>query len=91
MPHEIGAAMDDARGFSPSTETTARSSSVAIVVPQQTTKSLTALDLTVLPPNFVTRFDDLATDPLVISFSMIMVHELPNSRTKHLLAEKDHS
>ena len=61
-----------------------------MVVPQQAAESLVALDLTILPANFITRCDDLVVEALVISFLVIMLQELADSGAKHLLAEEDH-
>ena len=62
-----------------------------MVVPQQTAEPLVALDLTILPANFITRRDDLVVESLVISLSVIMFQELADGGAKHLLAEEDHS
>jgi hypothetical protein len=43
-----------------------------MVVPQQAAESLVALDLTVLPANFITRRDDLVVEALVISLSVCL-------------------
>ena len=61
-----------------------------MVVPQQTAESLVALDLTILPANFITRRDDLVVESLVISLSVIMFQELADGGAKHLLAEEYH-
>ena len=41
---------------------------VAVVVPQQSTKTLIALDVGVSEPDFITGFDESVAEPLMISF-----------------------
>ena len=50
------------------------SRSVAIIVPQHTTEPLTAFDVANNLAHFVSRFDNLIVEPLVVSFAMIEPH-----------------
>ena len=61
-----------------------------MVIAKQTTESLVALDLTILPANFIARCDDLVVEALMVSLAVIMFQELADSGAKHLLAEEDH-
>ena len=49
-----------------------RSRRVTEVVAQDPTEPLPAVDIADSVPNFVTRFDDLVPEPLVIPFAVMM-------------------
>ena len=65
--------------------------SVAIVVPQQTTKPLAAFDIAMMLANFFTRLDDRVTQALMISLAVIMRQEFMASVAQRLLTKEDHS
>ncbi len=62
-----------------------------MVVFQQPTQSFATLDRAINLADFVTRFDDLVVQPLMISLGMKMFEVCVDSPTQRLLAEKDHS
>ena len=67
------------------------SRSVAIIVPQHTTEPLTAFDVANNLTHFVSRFDDLIVEPLMVSLGMIMLEESVDSSSQRFLTEEDHS
>ena len=63
--------------------------SVAIVVPQQTTKPLTAFDFAMMLANFLTPLDDRVTQALMILLPVIMRHVLADDVAKMVLTEEN--
>ena len=55
------------------------SRSVAIIVPQHTTEPLAAFDVANNLTHFVSRFDDLIVEPLMVSLAMIVLEKCGNS------------
>lgn len=50
-----------------------------MIVFQQAAQPLTALDFASIVSNFITSMDDLIVQPLMVSFSVVMVQILINS------------
>ena len=67
-----------------------RSSSVSIVISQQTAEPLTTLNFASVTTDFISPVDDLVVEPLVVAFFVVMVEASVHSTTKGLLAEEDH-
>ena len=68
-----------------------RSRRVAIVISQQATKSLTALNFAFGMTNFVTGSDDLILQPLMVAFLVVMVEIHLHCLTERLVSEEDDS
>ena len=66
------------------------SSSLAMVVFQQTAQPLTALDFARTAPDFISRSDDLVVQALVVSFAMKVIEILANSISQCTLTKEDH-
>ncbi len=67
----------------------ASSRCAAIIVPQNSAEPLVTADLFAGTADFILQIDDLVSEALMISFSVIMAEELRNSRPQRPLAEKD--
>jgi hypothetical protein len=62
-----------------------------MVVPQQPAESLSTLNLAFAAADFVARLYVFVTEPLMMSFGVIMDKEFANSVSQRRFSEEDHS
>ena len=63
---------------------------VAVVVLEHSSEAFVALDLTIRKSDFITWFDDLVIDALMIAFGVVVLGILGDHMSQPLLAEDDH-